>query len=241
MATTTPMVPSSNPNHGPTHPNHHHGSTTTHCPRCDSTHTKFCYYNNYSLSQPRYFCKSCRRYWTKGGTLRNIPAAGGVCRKNKKISPTSKKPKNDQPTTTTHHRQPPPHSGEVHFSCPESPVEFSRVNHCFMFENLAGGAPAAVGGGWFPAMVGGGGCGVVGETMSYGEYDDECYESVMNGIDVKPRVLAVGWEEELVGCDSDIYGSGQGRNGSSGYELGFGASWVGLMNGYGSSTMKPLI
>ncbi|KAG5035617.1 hypothetical protein JHK87_010527 [Glycine soja] len=55
------------------------------CPRCDSTHTKFCYYNNYSLSQPRYFCKTCRRYWTKGGTLRNIPVGGG-CRKNKKVS-----------------------------------------------------------------------------------------------------------------------------------------------------------
>ncbi|KAJ4875091.1 Dof zinc finger protein DOF5.3 [Raphanus sativus] len=53
------------------------------CPRCDSTNTKFCYYNNYSLSQPRYFCKSCRRYWTKGGTLRNIPVGGG-CRKNKR-------------------------------------------------------------------------------------------------------------------------------------------------------------
>lgn len=24
------------------------------CPRCDSENTKFCYYNNYSLSQPRY-------------------------------------------------------------------------------------------------------------------------------------------------------------------------------------------
>ncbi|EOA13547.1 hypothetical protein CARUB_v10026609mg [Capsella rubella] len=55
------------------------------CPRCESTHTKFCYYNNYSLSQPRYFCKTCRRYWTKGGTLRNIPVGGG-CRKNKKPS-----------------------------------------------------------------------------------------------------------------------------------------------------------
>ncbi|KAJ0481128.1 putative transcription factor C2C2-Dof family [Helianthus annuus] len=31
------------------------------CPRCDSSNTKFCYYNNYSLTQPRYFCKSCRR------------------------------------------------------------------------------------------------------------------------------------------------------------------------------------
>ncbi|KAM7257564.1 hypothetical protein ACFE04_013305 [Oxalis oulophora] len=54
------------------------------CPRCESTNTKFCYYNNYSLSQPRYFCKSCRRYWTKGGTLRNVPVGGG-CRKNHKI------------------------------------------------------------------------------------------------------------------------------------------------------------
>ncbi|KAL8494424.1 hypothetical protein ACS0TY_025290 [Phlomoides rotata] len=36
------------------------------CPRCDSANTKFCYYNNYSLSQPRYFCKSCRRRVRKG-------------------------------------------------------------------------------------------------------------------------------------------------------------------------------
>ncbi|KAI3686447.1 hypothetical protein L1987_80123 [Smallanthus sonchifolius] len=63
---------------------------TLKCPRCDSTHTKFCYYNNYSLTQPRYFCKTCRRYWTKGGTLRNIPVGGG-CRKNKKVSSASKK------------------------------------------------------------------------------------------------------------------------------------------------------
>ncbi|KAJ8541054.1 hypothetical protein K7X08_001870 [Anisodus acutangulus] len=51
------------------------------CPRCDSTNTKFCYYNNYNLSQPRHFCKSCRRYWTRGGTLRNVPVGGGT-RKN---------------------------------------------------------------------------------------------------------------------------------------------------------------
>ncbi|XP_074556864.1 uncharacterized protein LOC141812773 [Curcuma longa] len=53
------------------------------CPRCDSMNTKFCYYNNYSLSQPRYFCKTCRRYWTKGGSLRNVPVGGG-CRRNKR-------------------------------------------------------------------------------------------------------------------------------------------------------------
>lgn len=54
------------------------------CPRCDSSNTKFCYYNNYSLSQPRHFCKACKRYWTKGGTLRNVPVGGG-CRKNKRL------------------------------------------------------------------------------------------------------------------------------------------------------------
>ena len=30
---------------------------TTACPRCDSTDTKFCYYNNYNVKQPRYFCR----------------------------------------------------------------------------------------------------------------------------------------------------------------------------------------
>ncbi|XP_004509185.1 dof zinc finger protein DOF3.4-like [Cicer arietinum] len=57
------------------------------CPRCDSTNTKFCYYNNYNYSQPRHFCKACRRYWTQGGTLRDIPVGGGN-RKNAKRSRT---------------------------------------------------------------------------------------------------------------------------------------------------------
>ncbi|KAK1419173.1 hypothetical protein QVD17_28333 [Tagetes erecta] len=63
-------------------------AASVNCPRCNSTNTKFCYYNNYSLSQPRYFCKSCRRYWTEGGTLRNIPVGGGS-RKNKRSTPSS--------------------------------------------------------------------------------------------------------------------------------------------------------
>ncbi|XP_059660634.1 dof zinc finger protein DOF2.1-like [Cornus florida] len=73
------------------------------CPRCDSSNTKFCYYNNYSLSQPRYFCKSCRRYWTKGGTLRNVPVGGG-CRKNKRSSTSSSSSRirsQDQPLITS--------------------------------------------------------------------------------------------------------------------------------------------
>uniref|UniRef100_A0A452YKH1 Dof zinc finger protein n=1 Tax=Aegilops tauschii subsp. strangulata TaxID=200361 RepID=A0A452YKH1_AEGTS len=39
------------------------------CTRCRSADTKFCYYNNYSRKQPRYFCRACRRHWTEGGTL----------------------------------------------------------------------------------------------------------------------------------------------------------------------------
>lgn len=61
------------------------------CPRCNSTNTKFCYYNNYSLSQPRYFCKTCRRYWTEGGSLRNVPVGGGS-RKNKRSTSSSSSP-----------------------------------------------------------------------------------------------------------------------------------------------------
>ncbi|QCE03120.1 hypothetical protein DEO72_LG8g1141 [Vigna unguiculata] len=53
------------------------------CPRCGSSNTKFCYYNNYSLTQPRYFCKGCRRYWTKGRSLRNVHV-GGSYKKNRR-------------------------------------------------------------------------------------------------------------------------------------------------------------
>ncbi|KAJ4963338.1 hypothetical protein NE237_023277 [Protea cynaroides] len=56
--------------------------------RCDSTNTKLCYYNNYNLSQPCHFCKSCHRYWTQGGILRNIPVGDGT-HKNPKLSRTS--------------------------------------------------------------------------------------------------------------------------------------------------------
>ncbi|XP_038893900.1 dof zinc finger protein DOF5.6 [Benincasa hispida] len=114
------------------------------CPRCDSTHTKFCYYNNYSLSQPRYFCKTCRRYWTKGGTLRNIPVGGG-CRKNKKVSTTKKsndqqqqQPQIQQPISQNHHLLHGPSSSsssslhihnptDLHLSFPDQ-VQFPHFN-----------------------------------------------------------------------------------------------------------------
>ncbi|PWA69101.1 dof zinc finger protein DOF3.4 [Artemisia annua] len=64
------------------------------CPRCHSEDTKFCYYNNYTTSQPRHFCRSCHRHWTHGGVLRNIPV-GGRSRKN------TKRKKLMNPTTTS--------------------------------------------------------------------------------------------------------------------------------------------
>ncbi|KAG2301222.1 hypothetical protein Bca4012_059408 [Brassica carinata] len=76
----------------------HHQSLK--CPRCNSLNTKFCYYNNYNLSQPRHFCKNCRRYWTKGGILRNVPVGGG-CRKAKRSKSKQEQPPSsaDKPTT----------------------------------------------------------------------------------------------------------------------------------------------
>ncbi|RRT46985.1 hypothetical protein B296_00054048 [Ensete ventricosum] len=77
------------------------------CPRCASTNTKFCYYNNYSLSQPRYFCKGCRRYWTRGGSLRNVPVGGGG-RKNKRSTASTTKAQDTDPVATNDHPLPPP-------------------------------------------------------------------------------------------------------------------------------------
>ncbi|XP_050221685.1 dof zinc finger protein DOF5.6 [Mercurialis annua] len=106
------------------------------CPRCDSTHTKFCYYNNYSLSQPRYFCKTCRRYWTKGGTLRNIPVGGG-CRKNKKVAKKSNDNLNhNQPinhniigsSSSSHHHNMNP--TDLHLSFPDHHnLQFSHLGN----------------------------------------------------------------------------------------------------------------
>ncbi|PKA66650.1 Cyclic dof factor 3 [Apostasia shenzhenica] len=47
------------------------------CPRCNSMETKFCYFNNYNVNQPRHFCKNCQRYWTAGGSMRNVPVGAG--------------------------------------------------------------------------------------------------------------------------------------------------------------------
>ncbi|KAJ4772233.1 Dof zinc finger protein [Rhynchospora pubera] len=74
------------------------------CPRCESTNTKFCYYNNYSLTQPRHFCKTCRRYWTRGGALRNVPVGGGL-RRNKRSKSSGAKPSSSSATSSGVNRQ----------------------------------------------------------------------------------------------------------------------------------------
>ncbi|CAL5213400.1 unnamed protein product [Lathyrus oleraceus] len=87
------------------------------CPRCDSTNTKFCYYNNYNKSQPRHFCRACKRHWTKGGTLRNVPVGGG--RKNKRIKkPTT--PVTSSTTTATTSIQTPLQVSDHHKTIPNS-------------------------------------------------------------------------------------------------------------------------
>ncbi|XP_027351621.1 cyclic dof factor 2 [Abrus precatorius] len=73
------------------------------CPRCNSMDTKFCYYNNYNVNQPRHFCKNCQRYWTAGGTMRNVPVGAGR-RKNK--------------NSTSHYRQ---------ITVPEAALQNSRT------------------------------------------------------------------------------------------------------------------
>ncbi|KAL1827619.1 hypothetical protein ACET3Z_006031 [Daucus carota] len=95
------------------------------CPRCDSSNTKFCYYNNYSLTQPRYFCKSCRRYWTKGGTLRNVPVGGG-CRKNNKRSSSSSSNSSASSKIRTVYQDHP------HHQLPQPPLITSSHSHSLL-------------------------------------------------------------------------------------------------------------
>ncbi|KAH0670274.1 hypothetical protein KY289_024767 [Solanum tuberosum] len=121
--------------------------TALNCPRCESTNTKFCYFNNYNLSQPRHFCKTCRRYWTRGGALRNVPVGGGCRRNNKRSSSkrtrSSKSPirsersrnvpiitSNSTTTTTFPSHFPPPslaYNEQVEHSFRFAPTKFSKL------------------------------------------------------------------------------------------------------------------
>ncbi|KAI3669868.1 hypothetical protein L6452_41326 [Arctium lappa] len=127
------------------------------CPRCDSTNTKFCYYNNYNFSQPRHFCKACRRYWTHGGTLRDIPVGGGSRKNAKRSRLTSNNNHNTtiiSPSLEFRHVAPPPpnapllipfsgehHGGGFYFSGD------GKVSMCESFTSLLNGS--GQGGGFF--------------------------------------------------------------------------------------------
>ncbi|KAL3032517.1 hypothetical protein AAZX31_02G087900 [Glycine max] len=97
------------------------------CPRCESTNTKFCYYNNYSLSQPRHFCKTCRRYWTRGGALRSVPVGGG-CRRNKRNKGNSARSKSPmKPSASANSSSSgctPDHVMMTHLPTPITPTQF---------------------------------------------------------------------------------------------------------------------
>ncbi|XP_052192963.1 dof zinc finger protein 1-like isoform X2 [Diospyros lotus] len=119
------------------------------CPRCNSTNTKFCYYNNYSLSQPRYFCKTCRRYWTEGGTLRNVPVGGGS-RKNKRSSSSSCSSSSSSSSSSkklpdpsaSHHLNPKIHEGQdLNLAYPPTPSS-SSSHHLSAMELLKSGISA---------------------------------------------------------------------------------------------------
>ncbi|XP_031498356.1 dof zinc finger protein 5-like [Nymphaea colorata] len=59
--------------------------TPTPCPRCNSLDTRFCYYNNYDVEQPRHFCKACQRFWTIGGSMRDLPVGSGRRKRRRKL------------------------------------------------------------------------------------------------------------------------------------------------------------
>ncbi|CAI9787934.1 unnamed protein product [Fraxinus pennsylvanica] len=104
MAARQVKLLESSMSHSQHHQVNHQAPQQQKCPLCDSTNTKFWYYNNYSLSQPRYFCKSCTRYWTHGGTLRNVPVGGGCWKNNRRKASSSS---SDSETGRTQPLQPP--------------------------------------------------------------------------------------------------------------------------------------
>lgn len=91
------------------------------CPRCNSLETKFCYYNNYNVNQPRHFCKKCQRYWTAGGTMRNVPVGAGR-RKNKHLAATHPPRKSSEIEITAENEETPSSSCTKQDPAPQNPL-----------------------------------------------------------------------------------------------------------------------
>lgn len=141
----------------PKFPDHHEHLK---CPRCESNNTKFCYYNNYNLSQPRHFCKNCRRYWTKGGTLRNIPVGGGT-RKITKRSSNQNKRRSPSPAPAV---APPPAPPQQVPADQQPKSEPSSVVYGFGNQQMEGDG----GGGSFSSLMGSSSMGAFGNLLMDG-------------------------------------------------------------------------
>ena len=111
------------------------------CPRCASSNTKFCYYNNYSLSQPRYFCKGCRRYWTRGGSLRNVPVGGG-CRKNRRGKSSRQLPQSQRVSVTNSSNYANDQSTDSSSSNGDSSTNGSDIDLAVVFANFLNQNPS---------------------------------------------------------------------------------------------------
>ncbi|KAF8722028.1 hypothetical protein HU200_022654 [Digitaria exilis] len=149
------------------------------CPRCDSPNTKFCYYNNYSLSQPRHFCKTCRRYWTKGGALRNVPVGGG-CRKNKRsrsAAAASSRLTLNLPAAAV--------DGDHQQAAAAARLGFLGAGAPAVASSPIGGdyqqAGGATGGGMVTAMPRVHGQGVVGQYVSFGDWPSGAIGEISGG------------------------------------------------------------
>ncbi|CAN6241411.1 unnamed protein product [Urochloa humidicola] len=124
------------------------------CPRCHSTNTKFCYYNNYSTSQPRHFCRACRRYWTHGGTLRDVPVGGA----SRRSAGTKRRRLSAEPSPST-----PSSASESSPPCLLAPADLSSAAFPFLSDgsffmpphqlDLIGAAPAAFSSSWQSSVV----------------------------------------------------------------------------------------
>lgn len=65
------------------------------CPRCSSEDTKFCYYNNYNIKQPRYYCK------VRDGEWAHIPCAFRSSARDPRSGTLSKRRSSPPPPAST--------------------------------------------------------------------------------------------------------------------------------------------
>ncbi|KAG0468818.1 hypothetical protein HPP92_018146 [Vanilla planifolia] len=170
------------------------------CPRCGSRDTKFCYYNNYNTAQPRHFCKSCHRYWTLGGSLRNVPV-GGSSRKRHRPNPNPNRVASAMPP-------PPPAAAAAPLQLEDSdPSGFGSIlaGSVFPVESILDGRAGfdlglglGIGSGtvlWPPSLLEE----VVGDTWRLDGGSGECFGAAVGG--------AESWKD--MGITSQVDGGGE--------------------------------